>query len=56
MTNPATSPWAPLREPPFRALWLAVLISNIGTWIDSVATAWLDWQLKLCSKARQAGT
>lgn len=44
-TTTATSPWAPLREPPFRALWLAVLVSNIGTWIDSVATAWLVVEL-----------
>jgi len=25
----------------FRAMWLAVLASNIGTWIESVATGWL---------------
>lgn len=34
-------PWAPLREPMFRAMWLAVLASNVGTWIESVATGWL---------------
>lgn len=44
-TSTTISPWAPLREPPFRALWLAVLVSNIGTWIDSVATAWLVVEL-----------
>lgn len=37
----APGPWAPLAHPAFRAMWLAVLASNIGTWIDSVATAWL---------------
>jgi MFS family permease len=46
MNRPANaSPWAPLYEPAFRNLWLAVLLSNIGTWIDSVATAWLVVEL-----------
>ena len=35
------SPWQPLSQPDFRLIWFAVLASNIGTWIDSVATAWL---------------
>lgn len=34
-------PWAPLREPMFRAMWVAVLVSNIGMWIENVATGWL---------------
>ncbi|MDT7624460.1 MAG: hypothetical protein QOF99_5361, partial [Pseudonocardiales bacterium] len=29
----APSPWAPLRSAVFRALWIAVLLSNIGTWM-----------------------
>lgn len=33
--------WAPLREAPFRALWLAILVSNIGTWVNDVAAAWV---------------
>ncbi|HEY0334939.1 MAG TPA: MFS transporter [Stenotrophomonas sp.] len=33
--------WAPLRERMFRALWLAILGSNIGTWINDVAAAWV---------------
>lgn len=33
--------WAPLREPVFRALWLAILGSNIGTWINDVAASWV---------------
>jgi MFS family permease len=37
---PATSAWAPLGHPTFRALWLAVLASNIGTWVQDVAAAW----------------
>ncbi|WP_434990978.1 MFS transporter [Xanthomonas melonis] len=33
--------WTPLREPIFRALWLAILGSNIGTWINDVAASWV---------------
>jgi MFS family permease len=33
--------WAPLRSPLFRALWLAGLASNIGTWMHDVGAAWL---------------
>ena len=36
-----TGPWSPLRRPVFRALWMATLISNIGTWMQSTAAAWL---------------
>lgn len=32
---------APLKNPLYRALWLASLASNIGTWMHSVAAAWL---------------
>src|SRR5438034_11340105 len=37
----ADSIWAPLRVGIFRALWLAVLVSNIGTWMQSVGAQWL---------------
>lgn len=33
-------PWAPLRQPVFRRLWLAILAGNIGTWVHDVAAAW----------------
>lgn len=33
--------WAPLRERMFRTMWLAILGSNIGTWINDVAAAWV---------------
>ncbi len=36
-----TKAWAPLRNPLFRALWIATLISNTGTWIQQVANGWL---------------
>jgi len=33
--------WAPLRNGVFRALWIAVLVSNIGTWMQTVGAQWL---------------
>lgn len=33
--------WKPLGNPLFRALWIASLISSLGTWIQQVATSWL---------------
>jgi MFS family permease len=35
------SAWEPLREPVFRALWIAAVVSNIGTWMEDVGEAWL---------------
>ncbi|MGC1214983.1 MAG: MFS transporter, partial [Micromonospora sp.] len=35
------SAWAPLRVAAFRSLWLAVLASNIGTWMQTVGAQWL---------------
>jgi MFS family permease len=35
------SAWAPLRNTVFRSLWLAVLASNIGTWMQTVGAQWL---------------
>jgi MFS family permease len=35
------SPWAPLRNSVFRALFVAQLASNIGTLMQSVGSAWL---------------
>ena len=40
-TVSAATPWSPLTVPAFRTVWIAVLITNIGGWIASVATAWL---------------
>ncbi|WP_454832941.1 MFS transporter [Pseudoxanthomonas wuyuanensis] len=39
--GPQDGAWAPLRHPTFRALWLAILAGNIGTWVHDVAAAWL---------------
>src|SRR5829696_1848700 len=35
------SPWSPLRQAVFRAVWIAAITSNIGTWMQSVGAAWL---------------
>ncbi len=35
------SAWSPLRESVFRALWIATVVSNIGTWMQDVGEAWL---------------
>ncbi|HUN59402.1 MAG TPA: MFS transporter [Candidatus Binataceae bacterium] len=35
------SMWTPLRESLFRAIWLASLASNIGTWMQNVGASWL---------------
>jgi MFS family permease len=36
----AESACAPLSHPLFRALWIASLVSNIGTWMQNVGAAW----------------
>src|SRR5262245_13337964 len=33
--------WEPLRQPLFRALWLAALASNVGPWMHEVGADWL---------------
>ncbi|MEU8219667.1 MFS transporter [Micromonospora taraxaci] len=35
------SAWAPLRTAVYRNLWLALLIANIGTWMQTVGAQWL---------------
>jgi MFS family permease len=35
------SAWSPLRQPLFRALWIASVASNIGTWMHDVGGVWL---------------
>ena len=32
---------SPLRQPAFRNLWLAALVSNVGGWMQDTAGAWL---------------
>ena len=35
------SPWAPLHHKVFRMLWLAAIVSNIGSWMHEVGAGWL---------------
>ena len=35
------SAWSPLRIPVFRTLWIATLVSNIGTWMHDIGAGWL---------------
>jgi MFS family permease len=39
------SAWSPLREPLFRSLWIAAVISYTGTWMQNVGAGWLMTQL-----------
>ena len=39
--EPTGSPWEPLRFRVFRMLWIAALVSSIGSWMQLVASAWL---------------
>src|ERR671938_1635075 len=41
MSSRAPSPWSPLRLALFRALWLAAVASNVGTWMHNVGAEWL---------------
>jgi MFS family permease len=34
------SAWSPLRYEVFRSLWVAALVSNVGTWMQNVAAVW----------------
>jgi hypothetical protein len=40
-TSSGRSPWAPLSIPVFRAIWVASLVSNLGSWMHLVAAGWL---------------
>src|SRR5207253_7679904 len=48
-TDASTSTWEPLRNRVFRALWIAVLVSNIGVWMQTVGAQWLLVQLPYAS-------
>lgn len=41
------SPWTPFREPLFRSLWVAAVISYTGTWMQNVGAGWLMTQLTM---------
>ena len=41
----AESAWDPLREPLFRSLWIAAVVSYTGTWMQNVGAGWLMTEL-----------
>lgn len=46
MTSATSAPgrvstWAPLASPVYRALWIAQLVSNLGTWMQTVGAQWM---------------
>ncbi len=40
-TGVEPSPWAPLRQRVFAGLWVGVLISGMGTWMQTLGAQWL---------------
>jgi MFS family permease len=55
------SAWSPLSDSLFRALWLAAVASNIGTWMHNVGAEWLmtalapsPWMVALMQTAENA--
>ena len=38
---PLSSAWSPLRNGLFRGLWIATIVSNVGTWMQDVGAGWL---------------
>jgi len=41
------SAWSPLHQSVFRALWIASVVSNIGSWMHDVGESWLMTSLTL---------
>src|SRR5882757_4274977 len=35
------SAWSPLRHALFRSMWIATIVSNVGTWMQDVGAGWL---------------
>ena len=35
------SSWEPLSNPLFRIIWIAALVSNVGTWMQNTGSAWV---------------
>src|SRR5205814_8091344 len=40
-SSAATSAWSPLSNALFRSLWIATIVSNVGTWMQDVGAGWL---------------
>ena len=45
----SVSAWSPMRQRRFRALWIASVSSNIGTWMHEAGAAWLMGSLTASS-------
>jgi MFS family permease/quinol monooxygenase YgiN len=43
--QPPASAWTPLKRPVFRRLWMAALVSNLGTWMQNMGAGWLMAEL-----------
>jgi MFS family permease len=41
------SAWAPFREPLFKSLWIAAVVSYTGTWMQNLGTGWLMTSLTM---------
>ena len=41
-----SSPWSPFRHTTFTVLWIATVLSNIGTWMQNAGAGWLMTALK----------
>jgi Transmembrane secretion effector len=46
------SGWAPLRTPAFRRLWTAQFVSNVGSWMQTVAAQWVMTSLTTSTHGR----
>jgi hypothetical protein len=48
--------WSPLRHFLFRAMWIAAVASNVGTWMHTVGASWLlaglaaGWRMSLSAR------
>ena len=41
-----SSPWSPFRHTTFTVLWIATVLSNIGTWMQNAGAGWLMTALR----------
>src|SRR6266446_2889866 len=39
--RPPSGAWTPLQTALFRNLWIATIVSNVGTWMQDVGAGWL---------------
>ena len=40
MTTPTTGPWSPLRLTVYRTVWIAAIVSNVGSFMHIAAASW----------------